>query len=134
MSAEMTTPTEANRTRHSRIALGYIFIAVVSFAVIPTLIGHIGGDRIPFFFLAAWRAGVAVGCVAILITLYLPLWFNRYNWGRFRYHLTTSETMALSNLEAFGIDWVRNLSNQLSGSLRRDAATPPFSSSSCHSC
>ena len=36
-----------------------------------------------------------MGCVAILITLYIPLWFNRYNWGRFRYHLTTSETKAI---------------------------------------
>ena len=96
MSAEdMTTGTEASRARLSRIALGYIFIAVISYALIPTLIGHIGGDRIPFFFLAAWRGGVAVGCAAILITLYISLWFNRYNWGRFRYHLSTSETKAV---------------------------------------
>ena len=79
MSSEMTTPTDASRARHSRIALGYIFIAVLSYALIPTLIGHIGGDKLPFFFLAAWRAGVAVGCGAILIVFYLPLWFNRYN-------------------------------------------------------
>ena len=45
--------------------------------------------------MGAWRAGVAVGCVAILIPLYVPLWFNRYNWGRFRYHLSTSETKAI---------------------------------------
>ena len=43
MSAEMTTPAEASRARHSRIGLGYIFIAVVSYAFIPTVIGHIGG-------------------------------------------------------------------------------------------
>ncbi len=95
MSAEMTTPTEAGRGKHSRIAMGYIFIAVVSYALIPTLIGHIGGKELPFFFMGAWRAGVAVGCVAILLTLYVPLWFNRYNWGRFRYHLSTSDTKAI---------------------------------------
>ena len=74
--------------------MGYIFIAVLSYALIPTLIGHIGGDKL-LFFLAAWRAGVAVGCGAILVAFYLPLWFNRYNWGRFRYHLSTSETKAV---------------------------------------
>ena len=95
MSAEMTTPTEAGRGKHGRVAMGYIFIAVVSYALIPTLIGHIGGKDLPFFFMAAWRAGVAVGCVAILLTLYVPLWFNRYNWGRFRFHLSTSDTKAI---------------------------------------
>ena len=95
MSAEMTTPAEANRARHSRSGLGYIFIAVVSYAFIPTVIGHIGGEALPFYFMGAWRAGVAVGCAAILIPLYVPLWFNRYNWGRFRYHLSTSETKAV---------------------------------------
>lgn len=45
--------------------------------------------------MGAWRAGVAVGCVGILLTFYLPLWFNRYNWGRFKYHLSTSETKAV---------------------------------------
>ena len=45
--------------------------------------------------MASWRAGVAVGRVAILAAFYLPLWFNRYNWGRFRYHLSTSETKAV---------------------------------------
>ena len=95
MSAETTGLTEAGRAKHGRIAMGYIFIAVVSYALIPTLIGHIGGRELPFFFMAAWRAGVAIGCVAILLTLYVPLWFNRYNWGRFRYHLSTSETKAV---------------------------------------
>ena len=75
--------------------MGYIFIAVVSYALIPTLIGHIGGKELPFFFMGAWRAGVAVGCVAILLTLYVPLGFNRYNWGRFRFHLSTSDTKAI---------------------------------------
>ena len=74
--------------------MGYIFIAVHSYALNPTLIGHIGGDKL-LAFLAAWRAGVAVGCAAILIVFYLPLWFNRYNRGRFRYHLSTSETKAV---------------------------------------
>ena len=91
----MTTPTEAGRGKHGRVAMGYIFIAVVSYALIPTLIGHIGGKELPFFFMAAWRAGVAVGCVAILLTLYVPLWFNRYNWGRFKFHLSTSDTKAI---------------------------------------
>ena len=95
MSSEPTTPTEATGSKHNRIAMGYIFIAVISYAIIPTLIGHIGGEGLPFFFMGAWRAGVAVGCVAILITLYVPLWFNRYNWGRFKFHLSTSETKAV---------------------------------------
>ena len=96
MSADPTVPSEsAIRAKNNRIALGYIFIAVVSYALIPTVIGHIGGEKLPFFFMASWRAGVAVGCVAILITFYLPLWINRYNWGRFKYHLSTSETKAV---------------------------------------
>ena len=33
--------------------------------------------------------------MGILLTFYLPLWFNRYNWGRFKYHLSTSETKAV---------------------------------------
>ena len=45
--------------------------------------------------MGAWRAGVAVGCIAILATFHVPLWFNKYNWGRFRYHLSTSETKAV---------------------------------------
>ena len=58
MSAELTTPGEAaSRAKNNRIALGYIFIAVISYALVPTLIGHIGGDRLPFFFMGAWRAG-----------------------------------------------------------------------------
>ena len=96
MSAEPTASSEsASRAKNSRIALGYLFIAVISYALIPTLIGHIGGERPPFFFMAAWRAGVAVGCLAILLTFCLSLWFNRYNWGRFRYHLSSSETKAV---------------------------------------
>ena len=93
MSANLTTPPEAaSRTDSNRIALGYILIAVVSYALIPPVIEYIGGEKLPFFFVAAWRAGVAVGCVAILIAFYLPLWLNRYNWGRFKYYLSTSET------------------------------------------
>ena len=46
-------------------------------------------------FVASWRLGVAVGCVAILAVFYVPLWFNRYNWGRFKYYLSTSETKAV---------------------------------------
>ena len=34
----------AIRAKNNRIALGYIFIAVVSYALIPTVIGHIGGE------------------------------------------------------------------------------------------
>ena len=79
MSPDLTTTGEGTRSRHNRIALGYIFIAVVSYAIIPTVIGYVGGKELPFFFMGAWRAGVAVGCVAILLTLYVPLWFNRYN-------------------------------------------------------
>ncbi len=95
MSTELTTPSEATQARHNRIAMGYIFIAVISYAIIPTVIGYIGGEELPFYFMAAWRAGVAVGCVGILAVFYLPLWFNRYNWGRFKYHLSTSETKAV---------------------------------------
>ena len=49
----------------------------------------------PLLFPGSLAGGVAIGCVAILITLYLPLWFNRYNWGRFRQHLTTSDAKAI---------------------------------------
>ena len=95
MSTELTTPSEATPAKFNRIALGYIFIAVISYAIIPTVIGYIGGKELPFYFMGAWRAGVAVGCLAILVVFYLPLWFNRYNWGRFKYHLSTSETKAV---------------------------------------
>ena len=96
MSPNMTTPSEGNpQASSSRIALGYILIAVISYALIPAAIEFIGGEKLPFFFVAAWRLGVAVGCVAILIVFYLPLWLNRYNWGRFKYYLSTSETKAV---------------------------------------
>ncbi len=96
MSADLTTPSEAaGRTTNNRIALGYILIAVVSYALIPTVIEFVGGEKLPFFFVASWRLGVAVGCIGILAVFYLPLWFNRYNWGRFRYYLSTSETKAV---------------------------------------
>lgn len=94
--ADLTTPSEAaDRSSGNRIALGYILIAVVSYALIPVVIEYIGGESLPFFFVAAWRAGVAVGCVGILIVFYLPLWLNKYNWGRFKYYLSTSETKAV---------------------------------------
>jgi glycerol uptake facilitator-like aquaporin len=35
--------------------------------------------------------------------------------------------MALSNLKAFGIDWARDLGNQLSESLRGLGSDPPYS-------
>ena len=96
MSANMTTPSEGTAQANSnRIALGYILIAVISYALIPAVIEYIGGEKLPFFFVAAWRLGVAVGCVAILVAFYLPLWLNRYNWGRFKYYLSTSETKAV---------------------------------------
>ncbi len=96
MSADLTTPSEAaGRTTNNRIALGYILIAVVSYALIPAVIEFIGGEKLPFFFVASWRLGVAVGCIAILAVFYVPLWFNRYNWGRFKYYLSTSDTKAV---------------------------------------
>lgn len=96
MSVNMTTPSgDTAQASSNRIALGYILIAVISYALIPAAIEFIGGKELPFFFVAAWRAGVAVGCVAILIVFYLPLWLNRYNWGRFKYYLSTSETKAV---------------------------------------
>ena len=96
MSADLTNPSEAAaRASNNRIALGYILIAVVSYAVIPAVIEYVGGEKLPFFFVASWRLGVAVGCVAILAVFYVPLWFNRYNWGRFKYYLSTSQTKAI---------------------------------------
>ena len=96
MSADLTTPSDgAGRASGNRIALGYILIAVVSYALIPAVIEHIGGEKLPFLFVASWRLGVAVGCVGILAVFYIPLWFNRYNWGRFKYYLSTSETRAI---------------------------------------
>ena len=96
MSANMTAPSgDTAQANSSRIALGYILIAVISYALIPAAIEYIGGEKLPFFFVAAWRLGVAVGCVGILIVFYLPLWLKRYNWGRFKYYLDTSETKAV---------------------------------------
>ena len=92
----MTTPSEASgRTTQNRVALGYILIAVVSYALIPAVIEFVGGEELPFFFVASWRLGVAVGCIGILAAFYVPLWFNRYNWGRFKYYLSTSDTKAV---------------------------------------
>ena len=96
MSANLTTPPEAaSSANNNRVALGYILIAVVSYALVPAAIEYIGGKELPFFFVAAWRLGVAVSCVGVLIVFYLPLWLNKYNWGRFKYYLSTSETKAV---------------------------------------
>ena len=53
-----------------------MLIAVVSYAVIPALIGAIGGERMPFFFLTAWRMGVATGCLIALAGL-VSFWMFR---------------------------------------------------------
>ena len=96
MSANMTAPSgDTAQAISNRIALGYILIAVISYALIPAAIEFIGGEKLPFFFVGAWRLGVAVGCVAVLVVFYLPLWLNKYNWGRFKYYLSTSETKAV---------------------------------------
>ena len=102
MSADLTTPSEAaGRTTNNRIALGYILIAVVSYALIPAVIEFIGGEKLPFFFVASWRLGVAVGCICILAVFYVPLWFNRYNWGRFKYYLSTSDTRLSTGISRY---------------------------------
>ena len=61
-----------------RFTLSLMLVAVVSYAVIPALIGAIGGEKTPFFFLTAWRMGVAVGCLMVLIVL----WTNREEYRR----------------------------------------------------
>ena len=54
-------------------SLPLMLVAVVSYAVIPALIGAIGGDKMPFFFLTAWRMGVAAGCL-IVLSGFIALW------------------------------------------------------------
>ena len=44
--------------------------AVILYALIPAVIGYIGGKEIPFLFQAAWRAGVVVGILVVLVILY----------------------------------------------------------------
>ena len=54
MSANMTAPSgDTAQASSNRIALGYILIAVVSYALIPAVIEYIGGKELPFFFVAA---------------------------------------------------------------------------------
>jgi len=48
VSSDLTTVTEAARSRHNRVASGYIFIAVISHAIIPTVIGCVGGEDLAF--------------------------------------------------------------------------------------
>lgn len=69
-----TSPQEVESNRRSALTL--MLIAVVSYAVIPALIGAIGGDKMPFFFLTAWRMGVAVGCLSVL-SGFVALWTYR---------------------------------------------------------
>ena len=61
-----------------RFTLGLMLLAVLSYAVIPALIGAIGGEKTPFFFLTAWRMGVALGCLMVLIAL----WTSREEYRR----------------------------------------------------
>ena len=53
----------ANFGREDRLALGYMFIAVISFSLIPFAIKLGGGEQAPFLFTASWRLGVAAGCL-----------------------------------------------------------------------
>ena len=84
-----------NSGERSHLAWGFILISVVSYGLIPPVIGYIGGEKLPFLFLAAWRAGVAVSCAAVLIVFYLPIWTHTYNLRQFKYQLSTSETPAV---------------------------------------
>ena len=97
MSVQPAPPSQAGSNEGSdrRFALGFIFISVICYGLIPPLIGRIQGEELPFFFLAAWRAGVAVSCAVILIVFYLPLWLNSYNWRRFKFQLSNSKTAAV---------------------------------------
>ena len=96
MSVQPASPSQSGSSRRpDRLALGFILISVVSYGLIPPVIGYIGGKELPFLFLAAWRAGVAVSCAAVLIVFYLPLWLNSYNWRRFKYQLSNSQTAAV---------------------------------------
>ena len=105
MSVQPTSPAQADSSGDpNRLALGFILISVVSYGLIPPIIGYIGGGEIPFLFLTAWRAGVAVSCAAILIVFYLPLWLDTYNWRRFKFQLSNSKTAA--------VDWHLPLVNR----------------------
>ena len=96
MSAQPTSNSQsADNVRADRLTLGYILISVISYGLIPPVIGYIGGEQLPFFFLSAWRVGVAVSCVAVLIVFYLPLWLNKGNWSEFKDYLNTSKTKAV---------------------------------------
>ena len=78
--ASSAREVESNR----RSALILMLIAVVSYAVIPALIGAIGGDKMPFFFLTAWRMGVASGCLVVLFG-FIGIWTYK---GKFRRSFT----------------------------------------------
>lgn len=105
MSVQPASPSQAGSSgRPDRLALGFILISVISYSLIPPIIGYIGGKELPFLFLAAWRGGVAVSCAAVLIVFYLPLWLDTYNWRRFKYQLSNSRTAA--------VDWRLPLINR----------------------
>lgn len=64
----ISAPT-ASSGREDRLALGYMFIAVISFSVIPLAIELVGAGEAPFLFTAIWQLGVVVGCLLVLAKL-----------------------------------------------------------------
>ena len=75
--------------------MGYILISVICYGLIPPVIGYIGGEKLPFFFLAAWRMGVVVSCVAVLVVVFLPLWLKKSTWSEFKSYMFDSKTKAV---------------------------------------
>ena len=61
--------------KFSAALLGPMLLAVLPYAVIPALIGAIGGEKTPFLFLTAWRMGVVVGCLIALFVI-IGIWIH----------------------------------------------------------
>ena len=93
MAAEQPTSSQPTNSRgedsrkEDRLAFRYMFIAVMSFSLIPLAIKLAGGEQAPFLFNASWRLGVVVGCLFVLTRfsptrLFPPEW--RLNVRRVR--------------------------------------------------
>lgn len=57
-------------TEENRAAIGFMLIAVLIFSLIPLVIDISGGTEHPFLFNAAWKIGIAAGCLSFLAIRY----------------------------------------------------------------
>ena len=57
-----------------------MFVAVVGYSLIPLFIAW-GGTESPFIFNTAWRVGMPIGCLVVLVLAYRPLLLRKDVWS-----------------------------------------------------